>query len=394
MKITGVQTYTVKTPPPHRGGPEWYFLRLETDAGIHGWGEMAFLAANRDKSASLNHEVEEIVARVFLGQDPTRREWLWKRAYQQLFCHHADLIRMGILSGLDIALWDINGKHRGAPIYELLGGVYRDRIRSYSYIYDNPDDPQAEPGRHLWLQPEATAACAARMRDEGFTALKLDPVTMQGEHGQPSTPWHLSLRSLDTAEETIRRLRETVGSDCDILIGTHGQMTTAAAIRLAKRFEPYDPLWLEEPVPPENAKEMAKVARATTIPVASGERLATVYDFQRAFEEGALSIAQPDVCCCGGITELRKIAGMAEACYIDMAPHCWGGPILTAASIQIDVCTPNFLIQESINKSDGFFDELVDEPFTWEDGFLIPSQRPGLGVELEVESLRKYAAGS
>lgn len=391
MKISGVTTFTVETPPPHRGGLEWYFLRIETDEGIVGWGEMAFLSANRKKSASLNHEVEEIVEHFLVGEDPTRREWLWKRIYQQLFCHHADLIRMGILSGLDIALWDICGKAMGRPIYELSGGVYRDRIRSYSYIYADPNDAKGLPGRNFWLNSEAVAERAAFMKDQGFTALKLDPVTQAGELGQPSTPWHLSLSSLDTAERTIRLIREAVGSECDILIGTHGQMTTAAAIRLAKRLEQFDPLWLEEPVPPENAKEMARVARSTSIPVASGERLATVYDFLRAFEEQAVAIAQPDVCCCGGITEFRKIAGVAEGFYVDMAPHCWGGPILTAASIQMDVCTPNFLIQESINKSDGFFDELVDEPFVWHDGFLIPSTRPGLGVELREDALRRYA---
>ena len=241
------------------------------------------------------------------------------------------------------------------------------------------------------MDSEAVAERAGEMAQEGFTGLKLDPVPLASEYGDPTTPWQLSLESLDRAERTIRLMREKLGSGCDILVGTHGQMTAASAIRLARRLEPFDPLWLEEPVPPENAKEMAKVARATSIPVATGERLATVYDFVRVFEEGAVAIAQPDVCCCGGITEFRKIAGMAEAFYVEMAPHCWGGPILTAASIQMDVCTPNFLIQESIYCSDGFFDTLVTEPFVWQDGFLIASDAPGLGVELDEEQLKKHA---
>ena len=394
MKIRSVDTFTVTVPPPHRGGTEWYFLRINTDEGLSGWGEMAFLNANRNKSRSLNAEVEEIAAAFLVGEDPLRREFLWKRMYQTLFCHHADLIRMGILSGFDIALWDIAGKARNAPISELGGGLYRDRIRTYSYIYPSERSTyrSQRPHGELWMDSEAVAVRAAEMAAEGFTGVKLDPVPLQGEHGEPSTPWHLSLEALDRAERTIRLIREAVGSRCDILVGTHGQMTAAAAIRLARRIEPYDPLWFEEPVPPENAKEMARVARATTIPIATGERLATVYDFVRLFEEGAAAIAQPDMSCCGGITEFRKIAGMAEAFYIDMAPHVWGGPILTAASVQMDVCTPNFLIQESIYKSDGFFDELVDEPFKWDKGYLIPSSRPGLGVELREDALRRHAA--
>ncbi len=394
MKIRGVDTFTVSVPRPHRGGTEWYFLRINTDEGVSGWGEMAFLNANRGKSRSLNAEVEEIAQAFLVGEDPLRREFLWKRMYQTLLCHHADLIRMGILSGFDIALWDIAGKTRGAPIHELGGGVYRDRIRTYSYIYPaHRAGAQASPLRDFWIDSQAVAARAGEMAAEGFTAVKLDPIPQVGERGEPSTPWQLSLEVLDRAERTIRLIRETVGSRCDILVGTHGQMTAAAAIRLARRLEPYDPLWFEEPVPPENAKEMAKVARATTIPIATGERLATVYDFVRLFEKGAAAIAQPDICCCGGITEFRKIAGMAEAYYIDMAPHVWGGPILTAASLQMDVCTPNFLVQESIYKSDGFFDELVDEPFRWEKGYLIPTGRPGLGVDLREDALRRHAAG-
>ncbi len=393
MKITGVETYTVAVPEPHRGGQEWYFLKINTDEGIYGWGEMAFLSAQRNKSKSLNHEVEEIASTHLVGQDPFRREYIWNHLYHNILCHHADLIRIAIISGIDIALWDIVGKAQNLPIYELLGGQYRERIRSYSYIYDNIDRKDRKPykvTRELWMDSEAVAQCAVEMAGDGFTGLKLDPIPQVSEYGDASAPWPVSLEALDRAEKTIRLIREAVGSSCDILIGTHGQTTPAGAIRLARRLEPYDPLWLEEPVPPENAREMAKVAKATTIPVATGERLATVYDFVRLFEAGAVAIAQPDLCCCGGITAFRKIAGMAEAFYVHMAPHCWGGPILTAASMQMDVCTSNFLIQESINKSDGFFNDLLKEPIKWEDGYLIPSDKPGLGVDFDIEGLKKY----
>ena len=393
MKIQSVETFTVAVPEPFRGGREWYFLKITTDEGLCGWGEMAFLHSQHGKSRSLNHEVQEIVSNHLVGEDPTRREYIWKDIYHNLFCHHADLIRMGILSGIDIALWDIAAKAQNVPIFELLGGRYRDRIRSYSYIYDDPNRKNRkyyDALREFWMQPEAVAQRAAEMAEEGFTGLKLDPILQTSEYGDAAAPWQLSLEALDRAEKTIGLTREALGNRCDILIGTHGQMTAAAAIRLAKRLEPFDPLWFEEPVPPENAREMAKVAKATSIPVATGERLATVHDFVRLFEVGAAAIAQPDICCCGGITAFRKIAGMAEAFYVQMAPHVWGGPILTAASIQMDVCTPNFLIQESIYKSDGFFNELLKAPIRWEDGYLIPSEEPGLGVDLDEKALKKY----
>ena len=303
---------------------------------------------------------------------------------------------MAILSAIDLALWDLAGKRHGTPVYNLLGGKCRDRVRAYSYIYDEPGkdgEVRYDSWWEMWLTPEYCARRAAEMVDEGFNALKLDPIPWAGEWDEPAAPYQLSLESLDRAEKTVRLIREAVGSKCDILIGTHGQMTPSAALRLAKRLEPHDPLWFEEPVPPENAKEMAKVARGTTIPIATGERLATVHDFVRLFEEGAAAIIQPDLGSCGGMTEGKKIAGMAEAFYVQTAPHVWGGPILTAASLQLDACTPNFLIQESIYKSDGFFNEIIEEPFEWKDGCLIPSDRPGLGTELDEEALGEYQIG-
>ena len=175
----------------------------------------------------------------------------------------------------------------------------------------------------------------------------------------------------------------------DLLIGTHGQITPSCARRLARRLEPYDPLWLEEPCPPENYREMGRIARSTTIPIATGERLVTPFEFQNLFAEGACAFAQPDLGSCGGITACKKIATLAEANYVMMAPHVWGGPIITAAAVQIDANISNFLIQESIYKSRDFFDDIVKEPFEWEDGYLIPSDRPGIGIELDEEKLEQ-----
>jgi len=181
-----------------------------------------------------------------------------------------------------------------------------------------------------------------------------------------------------------------VGNRADILIGTHGQITPSAARRLARRVEQYDPLWLEEPCPPENYRQMGRIADSTTIPIATGERLVTPYEFQNLFAEGACAFAQPDLGSCGGITACKKIAALAEANYVLMAPHVWGGPIITAAAVQIAAHIPNFLIQESIYKSRDFFDELVVEPFDWDQGDLIAPDRPGIGIELDEEKLEAH----
>jgi 2-dehydro-3-deoxyphosphogalactonate aldolase len=391
MKIEGADVFTVRQPPEPRGGSEWYFLRLVTDEGVHGWGEMAFLGAQAGKHRSLEREVVEIAEADLVGQDPMRRERIWRSLYGRRCCHHPDLIRMAIISAFDMALWDIAGKALHRPVYELLGGKYRNRARAYSYIYDAPGGRFYGNWWGMWLSPDYCAERAAQMVEDGFNAMKLDPIPHGGGFEGPAGPWHLSMEMLERAEQTIRGIREAVGQRADILIGTHGQMTAAAAVRLARRLEPYDPLWFEEPVPPENADEMARVARSTTIPIATGERLTTVHGFLRPLQAQAVHIAQPDLASCGGITEAKKIAAMAEAHYVDLAPHVWGGPVVTAASLQIDACIPNFLIQESIWKSGGFFDQLVEEPFEWEDGCLLIPDRPGLGVELNLDALRAHA---
>ena len=183
----------------------------------------------------------------------------------------------------------------------------------------------------------------------------------------------------------VKNIREAVGDQCDLLIGTHGQPNTAGAIRLAERLEPYHPLWLEEPVPPENLDEMAKVARSTKIPIATGERLATKYEFATLFAKQAAAIIQPALGRVGGILEAKKIAGMAEAHYVQIAPHLYCGPVEAVANIQIATCSPNFLIQESIERFDGFHAEILKKPIQWEDGYIIPPTAPGLGIELDEE---------
>lgn len=392
MKLSKVDTYVVKTPPPHGGGALWFFVRLETDDGYVGWGETAVLSAFYGLEDTYDAMVKELFNKFLIGRDPLKRELLYQKIYQGFMIRHPDYVAMGVLSAFDIALWDICGKHFDTPVYNLLGGKVRDRIRTYSYVYDYEDENSdlAATVKTWTGDPERLGMLAGKLADDGFTGVKFDPLVQGDRTGLKFQPWEIPQAEYDHAERAVAAVREAVGTRADILIGTHGQTTPSAAIRLAARIEKYDPLWLEEPCPPENYQKMGEVARSTTIPVSTGERLAGIHEFQNLFAEGACAYAQPDLGSCGGITAAKKIASLAEANYVLMAPHVWGGPIITAAAIQIDANVPNFLIQESIFKSDRFFDEIIKEPFVWEDGDFIVSDKPGIGIELDEDKLEEH----
>jgi L-alanine-DL-glutamate epimerase-like enolase superfamily enzyme len=283
---------------------------------------------------------------------------------------------MSVLSGLEIALWDIVGKATGKPVHALLGGRVHERLRTYTYIY-----PEGKETEAIYQDAELSARRAAEYVGQGFTAVKFDPTGPYSAF-DPRQP---SLEALTRSERFVRQLREAVGNQADLLFGTHGQFTPAGAIRLARRLEPYDPLWLEEPTPPEMPEEMAIVARATTIPVATGERLCTKYEFARVLACRAASILQMALGRVGGLLEAKKIAAMAEAHYCQVAPHLYCGPVEGAANIQLAACIPNFLILESIRRWEGFHARVLKTPIRWEEGYVIPSDEPGLGIELDEE---------
>jgi 2-dehydro-3-deoxyphosphogalactonate aldolase len=380
MKITNFKTIVVANPPPHYGGPYFIFVKLTTDSGIEGIGEAYCLPFAPSTVALL---IEDVCERYIVGSDPFKIERMWRIVYSSGYTQHPDLSLMGVLSAIEMACWDIVGKELNKPIYELLGGQVHEKLRSYTYLYPHPAHPED------WAvntDPDVAPERAAYYADLGFTAVKFDPAN-------PFTafdPRQLSLETLDRCERYVHNVREAVGSRCDLLFGTHGQMTTSSAIRLAKRLEKYDPLWLEEPTPPENAREMRRVARATSIPIATGERLATKYDFARVLENQAASILQMNLGRVGGILEAKKIAGMAETYYAQIAPHLYNGPIAGAANIQISTCSPNFLILEGIETWGGFHAKILKEPIQWQDGFVIPPTKPGLGVELDEEVAARH----
>ena len=378
MKLTDIRTFVVGNPPPHYGGRYFVFVKLTTDGNVSGVGEAYCVPFEPHLVAKM---IEDVFERYLRNEDPHDIERMWRRVYSTGFTQHPDLTLMGVLSALEMACWDIVGKEADQPVYKLLGGRVHERLRSYTYIYARPGDKV-----DVYQDPDLSAERAVEYVAQGFTAIKFDPAG-------PYTAFdgrQLSLASLDLCERFCRQLREAVGSKADLLFGTHGQMTAAGAIRLARRLEPYDPLWFEEPVPPDAPEEMARVARATSIPIATGERLATKYDFARLLSAGSAAILQMNLGRVGGILEAKKIAGMAEVHHVQIAPHLYCGPVVGAANIQLATCSPNFLIQESIERWQGFHSDILKKPIRWEDGYIIPPTDPGLGVELNEPFIAKH----
>jgi galactonate dehydratase len=371
MKLESVRTFVVGNPPPSFGGRYFVFLKMRTACGVEGLGEVYAATFGPHVVAKM---IEDVFARRFAGQDPTRIETLWRRVHGSGYTLRPDPSLMGVMSGLEMACWDIAGKAADRPVYELLGGLVRERLRTYTYIYPQEGDSEA-----VYHDAARSAELAADYVRQGFTALKFDPAGGYSAF-DPRQP---DLESLELSGRFMRLLREAVGVKADLLFGTHGQFTASGAVRLAKRLEPYDPLWFEEPTPPEMPEEMAKVAHATSIPIATGERLCTKYEFARVLSTGAASILQMNLGRVGGLLEAKKIAGMAEANYAQVAPHLYCGPVVGAANIQLSACIPNFLILESIERWGGFHARLLKTPIRWEDGYIIPPTAPGLGVELD-----------
>ena len=355
LTITGYTIYFVNTRP------RWVLLKLVTNEGLTGFGELTWHGIQGQTHIS---RMKELLDQYVIARSPFIAEQLWSQLYLRPHNRrHSCTITTPVLSAIEIACWDIIGKACSQPVYNLLGGMVNSRLRSYSYLPIQRGEPQQ------------IAESAAEHAAKGFTALKIDPV-----------PHDSTLEDFDHIEEIFRLIRTAVGHKCDILLGTHGQLTPHAAIRLARRLEPYEPAWFEEPVPPENIDEMARVAQATSIPIATGERLLTKFEFRELLEQQAASIIQADLTMAGGILEGKKIAAMAECYYAEMAPHHYGGPIALAASIQLDACCTNFFIQEA---NIDLKTEYLREPFVWENGYLIPPTRPGLGIEVNEELLAR-----
>ena len=373
MEVAKLNTYVVATPEPHIGGMYWIFLSIETKCGILGVGEVY--------SASFHPEVvvkgiKDVFERYLKGHDPHHVERLYRECFSSGFTQRPDLTMMGVLSGLEMACWDIIGKAANKPIYELIGGKVHDKLRSYTYLY-----PKDKNGVLNYEDPELGAESAVSFMEQGFSAIKFDPAGPYSSY----SGHQISLKRLAHCENYTQKIREAVGDNCDILIGTHGQLSPSSAVRLAKRLEKFDPLWFEEPVPPGQSSAMSEVAKKTKIPVATGERLTTKYEFYDVLKNNAASIIQMNLGRVGGILEAKKIASLSEVFYAQIAPHIYNGPVGAAASIQLSAATPNFLIMESVRTWDGFHSEVLKDSIQWSNGNIIPSDKPGLGIELNFD---------
>ena len=378
MKIASVETFVVGNPPPGFGGRYFLFVKLTTDDGITGLGE-AYAATLR--APVMEAAILDLAEQFLVGEDPFHIERFWRRAYSRGFTQRPDTTLQGAMSGLEMACWDIIGKATGKPVYELLGGRVHDGLRAYTYLYPQPGDQT-----DVYVDPDLAAERAASYVAQGFTAVKFDPAgpyTAMGGH-QPS------LERLDLSERFVAAIREAVGTKADMLFGTHGQFTSTGALRLARRLEPYDPLWFEEPVPPDNVAEMAKVAHQTSIPVATGERLSTKAEFARVLEAKAASILQPNLGRAGGVLEGKKIAAIAEAFGAQIAPHCYCGPVVGAANAHLAAASPNFLVLECIQDWGGFHADILVNRLRVEDGYMVLPTEPGLGVELNEDVARAH----
>jgi galactonate dehydratase len=370
VKVTGVETFVVANPPPSFGGRYFTFVKLTTSDGIVGYGEAYAGTFHPDVVSRM---AVDLADRHLVGHDPFDIERFWRSAHGRGFTLRPDVSLMGVVSALEMACWDIVGKAVGQPVYNLLGGRFHEKLRAYAYM----------PTEGIWDDPEKAGQIAKDLLTKGNTACKFDPFTPFFP-----LPRDFALKTIRRVARIFQCIRDAVGDELEVALGTHGQLATHTAIRVAKVLEEYDPFWFEEPVPPENVDEMARVAAHTSIPIATGERLLTKYEFVKVLAKQAAQIIQLDVGHCGGILESKKIAGMAEAHYAMVAPHMYCGPVAAAAAIQLATCSPNFLIQEY--NATPFHDALVVEPLCFENGYITPPSKAGLGVELDMDMVREH----
>lgn len=355
MKITKVSTYLVR--------PRWGFVKIETDEGVCGWGE-AVLEGHARTVLSCVEEMKDYL----LGADPSRIEDIWTVLYRAGFYRGGGVL-MSAISGIDQALWDIKGKVFHAPVYELLGGACRQKMRVYSWVGGD--------------RPADVGAAAKQKKDEGFTAVKMNAT----EELQMID----SYDKIDAVLERVAAIRESCGKYFGIAIDFHGRVHKPMAKVLAKKLEEFDPMFLEEPVLCENMENFREIAAACNVPIATGERLFSKWDFKRLLQAGGVDIIQPDLSHAGGITEVKKIAAMAEAYDVALAPHCPLGPIALAACLNVDAVSYNAVIQEQsigihYNVGKSVLDYVKNqEDFVFTDGFVQLPVRPGLGVDVREE---------
>ena len=350
MQVTEITTRIMWGEPRN-----WVFVRVQTDEGIYGWGEGTL----EGKEATVQTAIQEL-GKYLVGKDPTAVEHHWAAMFRHGFWR-SGVVLNSALAALDQALWDIRGKAAGQPVYRLLGGPTRERIRLYTHvgIYD--------PGKMI---EDALAD-----REAGYTAMKTG--AWAGDTGLPE---HQAVAAF---AERVGRLRDAVGPDVDLMIDNHGRSRPSTAVRLMKALEPFRLYWLEEPTQPDDLEGLSALrAAGATMDLAAGERLYSKWDFRPLLEKRLVDVIQPDICHAGGITEVKKIAALAEAYYVQVAPHSPQGPVSTAACAHLAMAIPNFQILEYV-KSEPWRSKVLKEPWPVQNGHLVVPDRPGLGIDLD-----------
>jgi len=370
MKITNIKTCVVNAEMRN-----WVFVKVETDQpGLYGWGE----ASLEWKTRAVVGAVEDF-APMLIGEDPRRIEFLYQKMYRQSFWR-VGVIGLSAISGIEQALWDILGKELGQPVYKLLGGRVRDRVRMYTHL--GGGDMRAVYETQYSADPRLFVDLALSVVAKGYTAIKV-LIT-------PPTESLNSVIAYRCAEKIMAALREAVGENVDIMVDCHGRHSVANAVEFCRVLAPYHPYFIEEPVPPENVDALAEVCRASPVPIATGERRVTRFEFRELLEKQACHVIQPDLCHCGGLWEAKKIAAMAETYYVGVAPHNPLGPVANAAALHFAFSTPNFLIQEDMLSDVPWRFEVVKHSMRAEDGYWLPIDAPGLGIEVDEIAAAKY----
>ena len=377
MKLTDLEIIVTSPPAPGWGGRYWILVKVGTDTGLTGWGECYASSIGPDAMCAV---IKDVFARHMEGENPENIELMYRRVFSSGFTARPDLTVMGAFSGLEIACWDILGKDRDRPVWALLGGLVNKRVRAYSYLYPLPQHDM----NAFWTSPTQAGESAKALVDQGYTAVKFDPAgpyTVYGGHQPAMTDISLSV-------EFCRAIRDAVGDRADLLFGTHGQFTTEGAIRLGQAIEPFNPLWFEEPVPPDHLHEFSEVARHVRIPLATGERLTTKSEFGTLLRLGGVKILQPALGRAGGIWEMKKVAAMAEVFNAEMAPHLYAGPVEWAANVHLAASIPNLLIAETIETD--FHKDLIRNAISVENGYILPPNSPGLGIDVDETLARAH----
>lgn len=376
MKLQDLDVIVTSPPAPGWGGRYWILVKVTTDTGITGWGECY---ASSVGPTAMTHIIRDVFTRHMAGENPENIELMFRRVYSAGFTQRPDLTVIGAFSGLEIACWDILGKDRDRPVHALIGGRMNDRIRAYTYLYPQPHHTLPV----FWSSPDMAAESAQALVANGYTAVKFDPAgpyTIRGGH-MPS------MHDISLSAAFCKAIREVIGDSADLLFGTHGQFSTAGAIRLGQAIAPYNPLWYEEPIPPDTPSELAKVAAHVPVAIAVGERLTTKIEFAEALRHGA-AILQPALGRSGGIWETKKIAALAEVHNAQIAPHLYAGPIEWAANVQLASSIPNILMAETIETP--FHNALIKNTLTVEDGYIPVPTAAGLGIEVDEDLARAH----